>query len=337
MSSFDSFLKSGIDVLLHNSINALLIVNRGRRSHVKIVQKRPILERFRERVYSGVKATAPGKVHEALSAVGKGMIFLKLEEDIDFLRYAVEEARREGFTHFKCLIDTVHSEGREEQQIIEEYNKNKKLSQYLETKLRKDSEDCRKKLKDCDEKLIDLQNQLKDCDLENAMRCRLVLKWEATRHEQAQTLYDRERESFSQDIRKMKRKTVQEERIMSEMNVFNRHQTEKLENMTQYWIERYNRELVELDEKLRLAKISIESLQMCIRDMQDSFNEHQEEIDEYLEQKRLEDEARRLEQNKWDSAVKIQAWWRGTLVRNCLGPYRKKKKGKKGKAAKKKK
>lgn len=249
----------------------------------------------------------------------------------------MEEALIEGFPQLREIIDMVHKEGREEHHVIDEYNKNKKLSQYLEKKLRKDSEDCRKRLKDCDEKLIDLQNQLKDCELENAMRCRLVLKWEATRHEQAQTLYDRERDMLLQEIQSVQRKSNEEERIMSEMEVFCKHQMDKLEGMTQHWIERYNKELVELDENLRLARIQIESLQMCIRDMQDSFNGRQEEIDEYLEQKRLEDEARQLEQKKWDSAVRIQAWWRGTMVRNCLGPYRKKKKGKKGKAAKKKK
>ncbi|XP_059621193.1 dynein regulatory complex protein 9 [Phlebotomus argentipes] len=332
----ETLLKTGIGVLLENSVDSLLIINRGRKTLKKVVQKRPIQERFRERIQSGVKSS-PGKVHSALEAVGKGMIFMKLEEDIDFFRYALEETVMQGFPQLRGVIDMIHKEGREEYEIIEEYNKNKKLSLYLEKKLRKDSEDCRKRLKDCDEKLIDLQNQQKDCELENAMRCRLVLKWEATRHEQAQSLYDKEHNTLLLSIREFERKSNQEERIMSEMDVFSHHQIDKLESMTQFWIERYNRELVELDEKLRLARIQIESLQMCIRDMQDSYNGHQEEIDEYLEQKRLEDEARRLEQKKWDSAVRIQAWWRGTMVRNCLGPYRKKKKGKKGKAAKKKK
>ncbi|XP_055676929.1 dynein regulatory complex protein 9 [Lutzomyia longipalpis] len=332
----DSFVKAGISVVLQNAIDSLLIINKGRKSLKKVVPKLPIQERFRDKIQSGGKQSS-SKLHDSLHSVGKGMIFVKLEEDIDFLRYALEESLVSGFPQLKAIIDMVHEEGREEYRMIEQYNKNKKLSLLLEKKLKKDSDDCRKRLKDCDEKLIDLQNQLKDCELENAMRCRLVLKWEATRHEQSQTLYERERDSLLQELQDLQLKTDHEERIMSEMDAFSRHQTDKLEEMTQYWIERYNRELVELDEKLRMAKIQIETLQMCIRDMQADFNSRQEEIDEYLEQKRREDEARRLEQKKWDSAVKIQAWWRGTMVRNCLGPYRKKKKGKKGKAAKKKK
>lgn len=49
-------------------------------------------------------------------------------------------------------------------------------------------------------------------------------------------------------------------------------------------------------------------------------------------------EERRKQQEELDrrekAATKIQAWWRGTMVRRCLGPYRKKK-GKKGKGDKK--
>lgn len=45
------------------------------------------------------------------------------------------------------------------------------------------------------------------------------------------------------------------------------------------------------------------------------------------EQKRLEQEE--LER-KIRAAIRIQAWWRGVMVRKCLGPFRKKK-GKKGK------
>lgn len=53
---------------------------------------------------------------------------------------------------------------------------------------------------------------------------------------------------------------------------------------------------------------------------------------------RAEKERRRRqlerEQQQMFAAIKIQSWWRGMLVRNAIGPY-KKKKGKKGKKKKK--
>jgi len=53
---------------------------------------------------------------------------------------------------------------------------------------------------------------------------------------------------------------------------------------------------------------------------------------EYKEQKRKEAEH---DQFLYDMATKIQAWWRGTMVRKGLGPYKKRKKPAKDKKKKK--
>lgn len=69
------------------------------------------------------------------------------------------------------------------------------------------------------------------------------------------------------------------------------------------------------------------------------YNERKEKIEAYLEykeKKRLEEE---FLENLNKSATKIQAWWKGVMVRQGFGPYRKRKgKGKKdnGKKSKKK-
>merc|ERR1712007_384066 len=67
--------------------------------------------------------------------------------------------------------------------------------------------------------------------------------------------------------------------------------------------------------------------------------------DRLIKQKKKEEEERRVLEEK--SSIKVQAWWRGTMVRRGLGPWRKddkkkekkreKKGGKKGKKKKKKK
>lgn len=53
------------------------------------------------------------------------------------------------------------------------------------------------------------------------------------------------------------------------------------------------------------------------------YEQRKEQIEAYLEykeKKRLEAELLALQHR---SATKIQAWWRGCMVRHCLGPYRK--------------
>ncbi|XP_015127481.1 dynein regulatory complex protein 9 [Diachasma alloeum] len=66
-----------------------------------------------------------------------------------------------------------------------------------------------------------------------------------------------------------------------------------------------------------------------------AFRERQEFIDQYLAEKEAARVLRELEEHKKHSAIWIQAWWRGVMVRRKLGPYRpdekKKKKTVKGK------
>jgi hypothetical protein len=67
----------------------------------------------------------------------------------------------------------------------------------------------------------------------------------------------------------------------------------------------------------------------------DVYLNRQEEVEEYLEEKKIKDAAVHRAEREWDAVVKIQSWWKGIMVRNCLGPYRRKGKGKAPKKTKK--
>ena len=68
-----------------------------------------------------------------------------------------------------------------------------------------------------------------------------------------------------------------------------------------------------------------------LQELTQTYHEYSKVVQEdKVEKERLRREAEReLEELK--ACVKVQAWWRGIMVRRQLGPYRIKKKGKKGK------
>lgn len=71
--------------------------------------------------------------------------------------------------------------------------------------------------------------------------------------------------------------------------------------------------------------------------MQEIIDRRREEIDTYLverEEKRLLREMEMHEELREAMAIRIQVWWRGVMKERKLGPYKKKKKGKKGKGKK---
>lgn len=61
------------------------------------------------------------------------------------------------------------------------------------------------------------------------------------------------------------------------------------------------------------------------------YEQRQEFIEEYKKHKEELRKAALLLQRQTRAATKIQAWWRGTMFRRHLGPYKRKKKKGKGK------
>lgn len=233
------------------------------------------------------------------------------------------------------LIDSVVDGFHEESCIVENFERNKKLYRYLSSKWKKDKEDFQEKLLKCDEKIFDLENEIKEVQVENEIKASLVIQWEQAREEQTVGRFKEERTAIQARIEKANSDYEKELRIYDEVEIFTQCEIERLQNLTHEWEERYARKCLQLDEEIKSAKSRIEKTQDRIQALREVFIRRNIEIQSYLQQKAQLEEARRLEKLKWDSAVRIQAWWRGTMYRNCLGPYRKKKKApKKGKSGK---
>lgn len=241
-------------------------------------------------------------------------------------------APHESYAEVESLLDCVVDEFREEAQIVEHYGSNKKLFRYLSTKCTKDKEDYQEKLLKCDEKIFDLENEIKEVEVENALKSQLVIKWEQARLEHTDGRFAEQKHTLEMRIQKAKSDYDKELRIYNEIETFTRDEIERLESLAVEWEDRYNRECRDLDEQIKASKLAIETTQDRIQALRETFIRRNIEIQSYLTQKAQLEEQRRVEKLKWDSAVKIQAWWRGTMFRNGLGPYRKKKKApKKGK------
>lgn len=79
------------------------------------------------------------------------------------------------------------------------------------------------------------------------------------------------------------------------------------------------------------------ALKLKYDDLVEQFNNREFEIQDYLEEKKIKDDASTEAERKYEAIVKIQSWWKGIMVRRGLGQYRRKKskKAKKVKSKKK--
>lgn len=80
-----------------------------------------------------------------------------------------------------------------------------------------------------------------------------------------------------------------------------------------------------LDEKICETKDIMISLRLKYEDLVYQYNTREEEIQDYLEEKKIKDDAASEAERKYEAIVKIQSWWKGIMVRRGLGPYRRKK------------
>lgn len=241
----------------------------------------------------------------------------------------------ESYPQVSAVLHSVELGFKEESAIVERHERNKKLYRYLDSKWKKDKEEFQDKLLKCDEKIFDLGNEMKEVEVENGIKAQLVVKWEQARLEHTEGRFEEERRDLVRRIDKANSDYDKELRIYNEVEVFTRNEIQRLNGLTRDWEQRYTTECCELDEAIKSAKVRIEVTQDRIQCIREVCIRRSIEIQSYLQQKARMEEARQLEQLKWDSAVRIQAWWRGTMYRNCLGPYRKKKKApKKGKTGK---
>lgn len=110
---------------------------------------------------------------------------------------------------------------------------------------------------------------------------------------------------------------------------------QQLQRSCDEWEQRYATETANYDTQLRATSEEIADIEAKCTDIRRRGAEYQAHIDAYREHQRQMAEQRRHEEMLCSRATCVQAWWRGVMVRRQLGPYRPKKKGKKGGKAKK--
>ena len=109
------------------------------------------------------------------------------------------------------------------------------------------------------------------------------------------------------------------------------------EDLTAQWNLKFEKEIVELDATINETKDVMIALKLKYDNLVEEYNSRDYEVQEYLEEKKVKDEATNEAERRYQAIVKIQSWWKGIMVRRGLGPYRRKKvKGAKKKSKKKK-
>ncbi|XP_050354193.1 dynein regulatory complex protein 9-like isoform X2 [Nymphalis io] len=170
--------------------------------------------------------------------------------------------------------------------LIEVESNNRILRRELNRQLRQQRNHVKSITYDTNVDIELLKSNLEDSELNSEIRSRYVLSWQGARTEQhIQMIHDKEFKP-NHAIEYFKMKADQEQRVHTEIELLN--------NI------RINEVLVEVEH----------------------WMEHEESINSWKKFKDEREADRQYRVNMFNAATTVQAWWRGLLVRQQLGPYK---------------
>lgn len=271
----------------------------------------------------------------------KAMSNAKLSTDIEVICSAVQICFSEfqtlnQFDRFATFILAENREACDEFILLRNFSVNADQLASLNEQLNAFRQKGQQTIDALNEEIFHLTTECEDSRTKHIMENRMVAKWEETRQEQCDAIFEHEIRRLENRRTKIVEKSDTEMVAINGLRTFYRLNCEKLENSISNWRRRYETERKFLDDEIRVAVENIEDVQSKYALISNWHRERDAFIENYrTEQKELETR-RKHEARQCQAAIQIQAWWRGTMVRKQLGPYRPKKKSKKNKNEKRK-
>ncbi|KAK5892834.1 hypothetical protein CesoFtcFv8_013184 [Champsocephalus esox] len=196
-----------------------------------------------------------------------------------------------------------------------------------------EAQEKNEKLKDLSKQARDLQHKMEDLSGKMAHRKmleekNLELQLQQTQREgsQAEKLHEHEL---------LQRQIKEETRVHEESETFLQRRNEEVQQQQEQWQQTTKQRLQKKEQRL-----NTESCRRTVNlDRLMEMKRMYRGMEQVVMEDREEQEKLRQEQAKARAVTKVQAWWRGCMVRRCLGSFKKeegKKKKKEGKKKKKK-
>ncbi|KAH8311456.1 hypothetical protein KR044_006459, partial [Drosophila immigrans] len=268
---------------------------------------------------------------------------LKYERDMDALRAFFEAANQQLYLskeerqpdRLEQAIGALSGNNSEESVAAKELQQSKQELKQLQAQLEQLKIDGVAKLQDYDERIADAKYNLKCVSRVNDLEYSLVERWEAARVGQAEIWGQNAERAYLRDILDFKQRLSREQRVSQELSAFRSRERADLEQRIADWQQRYASELRRVERESEAWELRILELTKSLARHREQNAEHVVFVNEYRAKKEEEQRLLDLQLHRIQCAIKLQAWWRGTMVRRGLGPFKKKpKRGKRGKPKK---
>ncbi|NWS76324.1 DRC9 protein, partial [Crotophaga sulcirostris] len=192
----------------------------------------------------------------------------------------------------------------------------------LEKQLQDVKKETEIELQNRDDTIAYLKDKLEEMKVRMDMESRYMKKSTDLQIYQTQKKCSNAESVLDKEIQKLRRQTEGENRVHKETENFLRHHYKIVEEKLEHWVDKYENDIDAEDKELDALKASkANNLEIMQRVATECLT-----FEETITSDRAEKEAKRrkTEQDalKQKSILKLQAWWKGTMVRRNLGPYK---------------
>ncbi|EDX14657.1 dynein regulatory complex protein 9 [Drosophila simulans] len=240
-----------------------------------------------------------------------------------------------GLENIKQAIAALCGNRSEESQAAQQLQESKDELKKLKEDLELEKRVTKDKLQDLEERIADTKYKLRCVSRVNDLEYSLVQRWEEGRLAQGTIWGENAERAYLRDILDIKQKLAREERVSTELRSFRQREILELQARIKEWQERYVSEMRRVDREAEAWELRILEQKKLLQKHKEIYEERMTYVQEYRAQKEEEQRLLDLQMHRIECAVRLQAWWRGTMVRRGLGPFKKKpKRGKRGKPKK---
>ncbi|XP_010799493.1 dynein regulatory complex protein 9 isoform X3 [Bos indicus] len=241
----------------------------------------------------------------------------------DVITETLEELQEEGtFTNLlKALGKERESKMHFYDTIAREENGRKKIKS-LQKQLLNVKKERQAEVQNRNEYIAHLKDQLQEMKAKTNMENRYMKRNTELQISQTQKKCSKTEELLLEEIEKLRLKTEEENRIHAEIELFLRKEQQKLEEKLEFWMEKFDKDTEMKQNELNALKSAKASDLAHLQELAKTIREYEQVIIEDRIEKEKTRKKREQDDLELRSIIKLQAWWRGTVVRREIGGFK---------------
>ncbi|XP_049878043.1 dynein regulatory complex protein 9-like isoform X2 [Pectinophora gossypiella] len=250
-----------------------------------------------------------------------------------FVRLYVELTVQNCYITLLDFVQTIIDKDEYLKYLTAEEARNKILRRELSKQLRQQRNHQKTVTYEAESIIGNLRSSIEDAVLLAETQGRYVDNWQNARTEQHKDVIHGKESFYSDSTEFYKMRTDHESRVHLEVENFTNILINETLKSIEDWMDKYEEDMEKIDLRIQIQKNDYQNMHDKRRGMEKLYNKHWKEMKDWNTFKEERAKAQLYHDTMQKSAIIVQAWWRGLLVRKQLGPFRPKKKkgGGKGK------